>query len=77
MPGPTTRSPSGDEAGCGAESAAAEGASRSTSQSGEKRVRNERIKSELGVALRYPTYREGLAAIHAGDRTPFGTSGQH
>jgi len=28
-----------------------------------RRVRNERIKSELGVALRYPSYREGLAAL--------------
>jgi nucleoside-diphosphate-sugar epimerase len=28
-----------------------------------KRVRNERIKAELGVSLIYPTYREGLAAI--------------
>ena len=28
-----------------------------------KRVRNDRIKSELGVALRYPSYREGLRAI--------------
>ena len=28
-----------------------------------KRVANKRIKDELGVALRYPTYREGLAAI--------------
>jgi len=28
-----------------------------------KRVRNDRIKSELGVALRYPTYREGLAGL--------------
>ncbi len=28
-----------------------------------KRVKNERIKSELGVALAYPSYREGLAAI--------------
>ena len=27
-----------------------------------RRVRNERIKRELGVRLRYPTYREGLAA---------------
>ncbi len=33
-----------------------------------KRVRNDRIKRELGVRLRYPTYREGLAALlHAGD----------
>lgn len=31
-----------------------------------KRVRNARLKSELGVTLRYPTYREGLAAIHTG-----------
>jgi nucleoside-diphosphate-sugar epimerase len=30
-----------------------------------KRVRNDRIKRELGVALRYPTYREGLAALTA------------
>jgi nucleoside-diphosphate-sugar epimerase len=29
-----------------------------------KRVRNERIKRELGVELAYPTYREGLIAIH-------------
>ena len=28
-----------------------------------RRVRNHRIKQELGVALRYPTYREGLQAI--------------
>lgn len=28
-----------------------------------KRVRNDRMKTELGVTLRYPTYREGLAAI--------------
>ena len=28
-----------------------------------KRVRNDRIKHELGVRLLYPTYREGLAAL--------------
>lgn len=28
-----------------------------------KRVRNDRIKDELGVELLYPTYREGLAAL--------------
>ena len=28
-----------------------------------RRVKNDRLKSELGVALRYPTYREGLRAI--------------
>jgi nucleoside-diphosphate-sugar epimerase len=28
-----------------------------------KRVRNARLKHELGVALRYPTYREGLRAL--------------
>ncbi len=32
-----------------------------------KRVRNGRIKTELGVRLRYPTYREGLAGILAGE----------
>ncbi len=31
-----------------------------------KRVRNDRIKSVLGVSLRYPTYREGLRALAAG-----------
>lgn len=30
-----------------------------------RRVRNDRIKTELGVVLRYPTYREGLRAIAA------------
>jgi len=32
-----------------------------------KRVRNDRIKSVLGVTLDYPTYREGLAAILAAE----------
>lgn len=30
---------------------------------GSRRIGNDRIKSELGVRLRYPTYREGLAAL--------------
>jgi len=29
-----------------------------------KRVKNERIKKELGVTLQYPTYREGLTALN-------------
>lgn len=37
----------------------------------EKRVRNARIKEELGVQLQFPSYREGLAAIAAGDLRPF------
>ncbi len=32
-----------------------------------KRVRNDRIKSELGVSLRYPTYKDGLRALLASD----------
>ncbi len=32
-----------------------------------KRVRNDRIKHDLGVTLHYPTYREGLAALLAGE----------
>jgi len=31
-----------------------------------RRVRNDRIKQELGVVLKYPTYREGLAACLGG-----------
>jgi hypothetical protein len=31
-----------------------------------KRVRNDRLVRELGVTLRYPTYREGLRALAAG-----------
>lgn len=31
-----------------------------------RRVKNDRIKNELGVKLRYPTYREGLLAIARG-----------
>lgn len=31
-----------------------------------KRVRNERLARDLGVKLRYPSYREGLAALLAG-----------
>jgi nucleoside-diphosphate-sugar epimerase len=30
---------------------------------GSRRIANTRIKSELGVTLRYPTYREGLASL--------------
>jgi nucleoside-diphosphate-sugar epimerase len=30
-----------------------------------RRVRNDRVKKELGLTLRYPTYREGLRAIAA------------
>ena len=33
-----------------------------------KRVRNDRIKRELGVTLAYPTYREGLRAVLAATR---------
>ena len=29
-----------------------------------KRVRNGKLKSTLGITLRYPTYREGLLALH-------------
>lgn len=32
-----------------------------------KRVRNDRIKDELGVRLLYPTYRQGLAALLAAE----------
>lgn len=31
-----------------------------------KRVRNDRVKTELGVILKYPTYREGLRALLSG-----------
>jgi nucleoside-diphosphate-sugar epimerase len=35
------------------------------------RARNDKLKSVLGVKLRYPTYREGLWALHdAGDHRP-------
>lgn len=33
-----------------------------------KRVRNDRIKDELGVVLRYPTYREGLAGLLSAEK---------
>ncbi|WP_426434117.1 SDR family oxidoreductase [Bradyrhizobium genosp. P] len=35
-----------------------------------KRVRNALIKDELGIALRYPTYREGLTALRASGEGP-------
>ena len=35
-----------------------------------KRVRSGLIRSELGVVLRYPTYREGLSALRAGGGGP-------
>jgi nucleoside-diphosphate-sugar epimerase len=39
-----------------------------------RRVRNDRIKSVLGVSLCYPTYREGLRALATG---PSGAPGQN
>lgn len=33
---------------------------------GEKRVSNTKIKSELNLCLDFPSYRDGLTAIHAG-----------
>ena len=33
-----------------------------------KKVRNDRIKSELGISLKYPDYRVGLAALLAADQ---------
>jgi nucleoside-diphosphate-sugar epimerase len=39
------------------------------------RARNDRLKNVLGVRLRYPTYREGLRALHdAGDHRAGGTT---
>ena len=37
---------------------------------GNRRVRNERIKAELGVRLAFPSYREGLLALRAVDGEP-------
>ena len=41
-------------------------AARST-DADNRRVRNARLKSALGLTLRYPTYREGLKAILASE----------
>lgn len=38
---------------------------------GEKRVRNDKLKEALGVHLKFPTFREGLEAIHSGNLLPF------
>lgn len=35
-----------------------------------RRISNRLLKNELGVALRYPTYREGLAALRAAGEGP-------
>lgn len=37
----------------------------------EKRVCNRKIKEVLGIQLMFPSYKEGLAAIHQGNGTPF------
>lgn len=37
----------------------------------EKRVSNAKMKAELSLALGFPSYREGLAAIFAGSNCPF------
>jgi len=40
-----------------------------------KRVRNDRIKSELGVTLAYPSYRDGLPALLAAEAANHAQSG--
>ena len=43
---------------------------------GNKRLRNAKIKRELGIALKYPTYREGLRALLVdGDGDPVTPAG--
>jgi hypothetical protein len=32
---------------------------------GCRRVRNDKIKQDLGLVLRYPTYKDGLSALYA------------
>ena len=36
-----------------------------------KRVRNDKMKRDLGAVLEYPTYAEGMAAVMDGDLSPF------
>jgi len=40
-----------------------------------RRAENARMKRELGVTLRYPTYREGLQVLHAEMRSPHRVTG--
>lgn len=44
---------------------------RSISKRAEKRVSNSKVKTELGLTWEFPSYVEGLSAIHKGDRRPF------
>lgn len=44
---------------------------RSVSKQAEKRVSNEKVKMELQVAWDFPSYVEGLSAIHSGGKRPF------
>lgn len=47
------------------------GRSRGSAVMEEKRVRNVKIKEQLGITLQYPTYREGITAIINGCTYPF------
>ena len=51
--------------------AEAEAEARVVNDRGEKRVSNERAKTELGVLFAFPTYKEGLTAIADGDTSPY------
>ena len=37
----------------------------------QKRVRNAKVKWDFEMQLEFPTYREGLNAIHSGSMLPF------
>lgn len=71
--GPSTReSSASDELLAGQHSdVAGSGVGRSSSATEEKRVRAELIRTQLGVELQYPSYREGVAALLAGSLQPF------
>ena len=36
-----------------------------------KRVSNRRLRCEMSYVFRYPSYREGLSALHQGNTDPF------
>lgn len=66
-----TLEPAGGNAAELGQTPAAPPAEKASELLAEKRVANQRIKQELGVQLKFPSYREGLAAIVRRDRTPF------
>jgi hypothetical protein len=71
LPSTPTAIPTPERIAAGTDTGNVADSSQDTQGLEEKRVRNTKLKHELGVSFKFPTYREGMAALVTGDLAPF------